>query len=102
KYFNFLTDNTYHKVDWDGNILQVVDQQGDCYQIEQLSSGTREQLYYAIRLAFIDETAPHFQFPLIIDDAFVNFDQIRRARAYELLNEFSKNHQVIYFTFDTD
>ncbi|WP_018659411.1 ATP-binding protein [Allofustis seminis] len=100
KYFKFLTDNYYVQVKWTTEGLQVMDHSNRVYSIERLSRGTYEQLYVAIRLAFIDEVGDRFEFPLLIDDAFVNFDSQRRHRMYELLMQYSQHHQVIYFTFD--
>jgi uncharacterized protein YhaN len=36
--------------------------------------------------------------PLIIDDALVNLDEERTAKAMELLGEISRTRQVILFT----
>ena len=38
------------------------------------------------------------EMPLIIDDAFVNFDKERTGAILKCLSDFSKNHQVLYFT----
>ena len=38
--------------------------------------------------------------PIIIDDAFVNFDETRRSYAYDVLKQVGKKHQILYFTFD--
>lgn len=67
--------------------------------IEGMSAGTRDQLYLALRLAYL---ARHLQrnppFPLILDDLLVNFDDERAAAALAVFGEFSRRTQVILFT----
>lgn len=102
KYFSFLTEDRYVQILWTQEKLEVKTRDQKYKALSQLSRGTFEQLYVAIRLAFIEEVAPYFEFPLIIDDAFVNFDEVRRDRMYQLLKTYSETHQVLYFTFDTN
>lgn len=66
---------------------------------DQLSTGTREQLYLAIRLGYIRHYCRHAEpLPIVMDDVLVNFD-IDRARAtLETLREFSSEVQVLFFT----
>lgn len=60
------------------------------------SEGTTDQLYLALRLAVAQELTPDA--PLILDDAFVRFDNTRLQAALELLQEIAKEKQVILFT----
>ena len=60
------------------------------------SDGTLDQLYFALRLAVAQELAP--KAPLILDDAFVRFDDERTRQALKLLKEESKDRQVLIFT----
>ena len=67
--------------------------------VEGMSDGTRDQLYLALRLAYIErhlERNPPF--PLILDDVLVNFDDDRAAAALGVLGELSARTQVILFT----
>ena len=34
----------------------------------------------------------------MVDDGFVNFDNVRRGRMLKLLNQMAEENQVIYFT----
>ncbi|ATB28650.1 AAA family ATPase [Melittangium boletus] len=66
---------------------------------EQLSRGTREQLYLAFRLAVIQDFGEtRGALPLIVDDILVNFDLARTHGTLELLARLSERHQVIAFT----
>ena len=55
-----------------------------------------DQLYFALRLAIAQELTPDA--PLILDDAFVRFDDDRLTKALELLKEESTQRQVLIFT----
>jgi uncharacterized protein YhaN len=67
--------------------------------VEQMSEGTRDQLYLALRLATIEQQVQRSEpLPLIIDDLFVNFDDQRAAAGFEVLAEIAQRTQVIFFT----
>ena len=38
--------------------------------------------------------------PIIIDDAFVNFDEVRKTSMNQVLEKVSEKIQILYFTFD--
>ncbi len=64
----------------------------------QLSRGTREQLFLALRMALIDSSAAEGEaLPVVFDDVFVNFDNDRRKAAQETLEEFAADKQLIIF-----
>lgn len=66
---------------------------------DQLSTGTREQLFVALRLAFVEQhCAGREPLPVLIDDAFVNFDTQRTRLALGALAEFGGATQVLYLT----
>lgn len=60
------------------------------------SDGTADQLYLALRLAVAEELTPDA--PMILDDAFVRFDDERLKAAMQILKEEAENKQVILFT----
>ena len=60
------------------------------------SDGTVDQLYLALRLAVSEELTPDA--PLVLDDAFVRFDDTRLAAAMDILKEAGEHKQVILFT----
>ncbi|KPL09655.1 hypothetical protein AMJ85_06285 [candidate division BRC1 bacterium SM23_51] len=64
-----------------------------------LSRGTCEQLYLALRLALVDELAERgIVLPLIFDDILVNFDDHRARATAEALTEIARDRQVWFFT----
>ena len=66
---------------------------------DQLSTGTREQLYLAIRLAYVlhycEKNEP---LPVIIDDVLVNFDDQRARQTLTALAGISQSAQILFFT----
>jgi uncharacterized protein YhaN len=67
--------------------------------VEGLSDGTRDQLYLALRLATIERFAVHAEpLPLVLDDAFVHFDDARARAALTALADLAPRAQVLFFT----
>jgi uncharacterized protein YhaN len=79
--------------------LAVVDSHGQLRLPADLSSGTREQLFLALRLAYIldycDRSEP---LPVILDDVLVNFDDDRAAASLAALRDAARATQVILLT----
>ena len=101
KYFSSLTSGDYPSILMDSDEFFVIDRSGKKWAAEELSRGTVEPLYAAIRLAFVVSFKDTVRFPVIIDDSFVNVDEERKSKLYDLLNEVCQSVQVIYFTFDS-
>lgn len=80
--------------------LVIDDEAGRSFQVEHLSSGTREQLFLAVRMAMIRELADQgIELPMVLDDVLVNFDQTRSEAAVETLLDFAdEGQQVLLFT----
>ena len=69
------------------------------HEAEQLSQGTADQLYLAVRLAICEMVLPSDKaVPILLDDALVNFDDQRMAAALDYLLEVSAHHQILLFT----
>lgn len=100
-YFKLLTDDHYNNIDFDDNgDLAVTSANRKQFNVNELSTGTAEQLYVALRLGFIKVMSDTIEFPLIIDDGFVNFDRIRKGKMIKLLQSMAETGQVIYLTAD--
>lgn len=66
---------------------------------EQLSTGTREQLYLSIRLAYVlDYCENHEPLPIVVDDVLVNFDEERSRQTLRALMNIAEQTQVLFFT----
>ncbi len=67
--------------------------------IDELSRGTREQLYLAMRMGLIEQYEQNSEpLPVIMDDILVNFDDDRGPLAVQALAQFAKDRQVIVMT----
>lgn len=66
---------------------------------DELSRGTAEQLYLALRFGLIEQFARASEpLPVVMDDILVNFDADRAARAAAAVRQLAERHQVLYFT----
>ncbi len=64
-----------------------------------MSRGAREQLYLALRLAFIQHHAEHAEaLPVFMDDILVNFDPDRARNTARELARFARGNQILFFT----
>jgi uncharacterized protein YhaN len=72
---------------------------GKGLELEDLSRGTRFQLYLALKLASLEQyltTAPPL--PLVLDDVLVEWDDARARVALQVLAELSERTQILLFT----
>ena len=63
-----------------------------------LSAGYQDLIGLCLRFAFADAMYPNEKPMLILDDPLANLDAEKIAGGKKLLQELSKNYQVIYFT----
>ena len=79
--------------------ITVVDSNGTSREPDELSRGTREQLYLALRFGLIREFGEHAEaLPVVVDEALVNFDPARTRVAAEAFTSLSETNQVLVFT----
>ena len=79
--------------------LEVERHDGKRMTTDELSRGTAEQLYLAMRLALAKEYSERtLALPLIMDDILVNFDLPRTEAALEVLAKFAEHRQILFFT----
>ena len=101
KYFAKLTAGKYNKVLLNRELEVSAGESGESmvHDVLQLSQGTADQLYLAVRLAICEMVLPREQSaPLVLDDALTSFDDERMAAALELLLELSEGRQILLFT----
>ncbi len=102
--FAQITDNKWKGLtaSLEESSLQVISPYGEPIAPTVLSRGTQEQLYLALRLAYIRNHAAHARaLPVIMDDVLVNFDPERAERTASALLDLSqsgKRHQILFFT----
>jgi uncharacterized protein YhaN len=72
---------------------------GEPVSVPGMSDGTRDQLYLALRLGYLERRLlQHSPLPLIVDDILVNFDDSRALATLQVLAELSRKTQIIFFT----
>ncbi len=101
-YLQSLTQGRYRRV-WTPlgeNTLRVDDADGRPMPVENLSRGTREQLFLGLRMALAASYARRgAALPLVLDDVLVNFDAERATAAAAALRDFAATgHQLLIFT----
>ncbi|MBO8140599.1 MAG: AAA family ATPase [Firmicutes bacterium] len=75
--------------------VSVGEPSGQRCAVGQLSQGTRDQLYLALRLAIADLVAEDAPLPLLFDDPFVNCDAGRLERIREALESIARQRQIL-------
>jgi len=101
KYFRHFTAGRYTDVQapLGDEEIRVRSKNEPPKKINQLSTGTAEQLYLSLRFGFVKEFVQRSaSLPLIFDDILVNFDPDRARAASEAIVELAKSQQIIYFT----
>ncbi|MGB7930786.1 MAG: AAA family ATPase [Gammaproteobacteria bacterium] len=83
----------------DEPVLVGVRPNDDRVYVEGMSSGTRDQLYLALRLASLEKYMESAEpMPFIVDDILVHFDDARAQATLGMLAELARRTQVILFT----
>ena len=105
-FFSKLTQGRYtglrRRLDEQGTLV-LAQANGRDKEPHQLSTGTREQLYLAIRLAYAQHYCRENEpLPLVMDDVLVNCDNRRSEAALDMLIELAKDIQLIFLTCHQD
>lgn len=75
---------------------------GHPLSVAELSTGTRDQLYFALRLASLERLESlGTKAPIVIDDALVHFDDDRARAAFSALAGLASTATVLFFTHHT-
>jgi len=85
-------------------MLYVLQEEGPPRDVSgPLSTGTKEQIYLALRLAVIDHLDQERErLPLFLDESFVNWDAERRNQGLRLLKSLAQHRQIFVFTCHQD
>ncbi|SDB12914.1 Uncharacterized protein YhaN [Desulfonatronum thiosulfatophilum] len=104
RYFAALTLNSFpglrSDIDDKGRpVLVGVCADGSVKTVAEMSFGTRDQLYLALRLATLEwRLESHEPMPFIADDILINFDDHRTMATLNALADLGRSNQVILFT----
>ncbi|MGM8212067.1 AAA family ATPase [Virgibacillus sp. W0430] len=99
-YFSYITNQQYKKVyePTEKEGFRVETEKGLIYRIDELSQGTIDQLYISLRIAVSELMSEKHRLPFIMDDPFVHFDLERTKRMMKVIQQVSKDQQIILFT----
>jgi len=105
EYFNEITEGIYEDVtfEMDTGKIKVKRKDGELFEVEQLSGGTYDQLYFAIRIALGEQLLKDKTGFFILDDPFIKADSERLDKQINLLKKLSElGWQILYFTSKTE
>ncbi|ADY13413.1 AAA family ATPase [Sphaerochaeta globosa] len=74
------------------------------FSLSELSSGTRVQVLFAVRMAFLEmlESGSEYHFPIFFDELMANSDDQRSMSIAQAIVEIAKDRQVFYCTAQMD
>ena len=104
EHFTILTRGSFAGLRADFNekdepVLVGVRPSDERVYVEGMSSGTRDQLYLALRLASLEKYMESAEpMPFIVDDILVHFDDDRSKATLGVLAELAEKTQIILFT----
>ena len=94
--FRQLTNGKYQFVELSEDLIMRIHSRDRVVQVEQLSRGTIWQLYFSLRMAANEVLCQEENLPVILDDAFVMYDDVRLESVLNWLSEQKK--QVLVLT----
>ena len=98
KLISKITDGIYSSISIDKDMNVFLNTSRKLIPIEQVSSGTADQVYLALRLASAGLLQQDMEkLPLILDDSFVNYDKQRLSAALGFLSD-NYDAQIFLFT----
>ncbi|MDS0528191.1 AAA family ATPase [Clostridium sp. SHJSY1] len=94
--FKKLTGEKYEEIKLGDNYEMMVRDENNLFGGNYLSNGALDQLYLSLRLALIELLFKDEESPIILDDAFVQYDNNRRKKALRLLSEKLKGQGLVF------
>lgn len=96
---DFITDGRYDQVRINDDLNITVENPitKEIVDIDSLSGGTMDQLYFALRYS-ITSSMKTGNFPLILDDCFIQYDDERLENILIYLRDISQEKQILLFT----
>jgi uncharacterized protein YhaN len=103
EYLRRVTDGRYSRLDYDAQarLLTVTPaDRGEPLAVgKPLSSGTLDQIFLCLRLGLLDHLdEDRERLPLILDDALLRTDDVRRGELYALLAHAARRRQIFLLT----
>ncbi|TGN18918.1 ATP-binding protein [Leptospira idonii] len=106
KWNGILTGSEIRKIDWNSlseDVPKAADKAGQVREFDHLSTGTKELLFFAMRLEYALRVGRESHLPwLLLDEPFRHMDVSRTESAVRYTLDFLKkeNWNGVFFTFD--
>ena len=97
KYLSIIDDKAL-KTAIDTNLDVKIEVNGSQKDVKSFSAGYKDLIYICMRFSLIDALYKDETPFVVLDDPFVNLDESKTSKALEIMNEFAKKYQVIYFS----
>ncbi len=95
---NVITDGKYSNLKIDEETLDIqikAPEVNEYVDVELLSQGAKDQVYFTVRTTMSDLLSGNINIPLIFDDPFHNFDDIRLKKTMTAMKKLSEDKQII-------
>jgi len=105
KYLAVITDGRYDNLEVNNDLSFNVwsEEKKDMIVPEQyLSQGTIDQFYLIARFAILDVLNKGKKSLILLDDPFHSFDEVRREKTKQVLNDLTDRFQIVLFTHSSD
>ena len=101
--FREMTLQSFERLEADaqeeGPVLVGLRPDGTRVPADGMSEGTRDQLFFALRLAAVEASSIEGEpMPFVVDDVLVHFDDDRSAAALRVLADVASRTQIVLFT----
>lgn len=104
KWFSKITNHSYELLANNEGFFAKDITKAKNYKMSEISSGTRIQLLFAIRMAFItmQEQNSTVRLPIFLDELLANSDDDRAIAIAQAVGKIAEERQVFYFTAQKD
>lgn len=89
------------KISPDLEVTVIMPDTARAARVDSLSMGTIDQGYFALRIALAELLSGRKDFPLFLDDSFVQYDDERLSGALKIIESLISAHQVVLFSHES-
>ena len=103
-FFKTITSGAFEglRADYDEKgdlVIKAFRPSGATLMVHEMSDGSRDQLFLALRLGGLEQYISHKgPMPFIVDDVLVHFDDERSSAAFTGMGRLAQSTQIIFFT----
>jgi uncharacterized protein YhaN len=95
KYIRMLDETAVFEINSD--LTVSVEDNGKPYDSRYLSEGYKDLVNFCSRMALVDALFKNEKPVVILDDPFVNLDEVKLARALQVIRQMAEEKQILYF-----